>query len=223
MKIFILTLFPETLAPILNTSILGRAQKKGLVEFQLINIRNFGIGIHQVVDDRPYGGGVGMVLKADVLSRALKSIPRQKSSKVIVTSASGKVFKQELAREYAKLHELVIVCGHYEGIDQRFIDKYCDDEVSIGDFVLTGGELPALVMTDSITRLIPGVLEKAEATIDESFTEKLLEYPHYTRPELFEDMEAPGVLLSGDHAKVKQWRAEKSLQKTKKIRPDLNQ
>ncbi|OGE30605.1 tRNA (guanosine(37)-N1)-methyltransferase TrmD [Candidatus Daviesbacteria bacterium RIFCSPHIGHO2_01_FULL_44_29] len=222
MKIFILTLFPEMLAPILKTSILGRAQKKGLVDFQLINIRDFGLGARRIVDARPYGGGAGMILKADVLAAALKSIPKHKMSRVIVTSASGKVFNQQSAREYAKLSELIIVCGHYEGIDQRFIDKFCDEEVSIGDFVLTGGELPALVITDAITRLLPGVLQKTEATIDESFTAGLLEYPHYTRPEIFEDIPTPTVLLSGDHGMVKKWREEKSRQKTKKIRPDLS-
>lgn len=222
MKIFILTLFPEMLAPILKMSILGRAQKKGLVDFELINIRDFGLGTRKIVDARPYGGGAGMILKADVLAAALKSIPKYKKSRVIVTSASGKVFKQKSAREYAKLPELIIVCGHYEGIDQRFIDKFCDEEVSIGDFVLTGGELPALVITDAITRLLPGVLQKTEATIDESFTEGLLEYPHYTRPEIFEDIPTPTVLLSGDHSKVKKWREEQSRQKTKKIRPDLS-
>ncbi|MDO8573528.1 MAG: tRNA (guanosine(37)-N1)-methyltransferase TrmD [Candidatus Daviesbacteria bacterium] len=219
MKFSIITLFPEVFDPILNSSILKRAQKKRLVEFELVNLRNFGEGRHQVVDDRPYGGGAGMVLKADILSKALVSI--KKYDRVILTSASGKQYKQKMAQKLSKINHIVIVCGHYEGVDQRFIEKYVDEEISIGDYVLTGGEVPAMVIIDSVTRLIPKVLAKPEATVNESFSEKLLEHPQYTRPEEFEDSKVPEVLLSGNHGEVDKWRAEMSLKKTKKIRPDL--
>lgn len=238
MKISIITLFPEVFDPILNSSILKRAQKKGLVEFELINLRDFGEGKHQLVDDRPYGGGAGMVLRADVLAKAIsylllaisnsplaaksqKLIAKSKKPHIVLTSASGKPYKQTKAQEFSKSDHLIIVCGHYEGVDQRFIDQYVDEEISIGDYVLTGGEIPAMVLVDSITRLLPGVLEKPEAIKDESFSEGLLEYPHYTRPEEFEGKKVPKILLSGNHAKIKKWRSEKSQEKTKKLRPDL--
>lgn len=205
--------------PILNTSILGRAQKKGKVEFNFINLRDFGEGRHQVVDGRPYGGGAGMVLRADILAKALKSAGKNQA--VILTSASGTPYKQSMARDFSKLKHIVIVCGHYEGVDQRFIDKYVTREISIGDFVLTGGEVPAMIIADSIVRLIPGVLEKEDATINESFTENLLEGPQYTRPDKFEGEKVPEVLVSGHHAEVEKWRKEQGNKKTKKIRPDL--
>lgn len=229
MKITILTLFPILISNYLETSIMGRAKTKGKVEYELIDIREFGEGAHQSVDDRPFGGGAGMVLRADVLTHALKSTLDLKKTphsqktrlKIILTSASGKPFNQTKARELSTLDRLVIVCGHYEGIDQRFIDKYVDEEISIGDFVLTGGELPALTITDAIVRLIPGVLDKAEATLNESFSEGLLEHPQYTRPQEFEGLKTPDVLLSGDHKKIAAWREEASVEKTKKMRPDL--
>lgn len=219
MKFSIITLFPEVFDPILNSSILKRAQKRGFVEFELVNLRDFGKGRHQVVDDRPYGGGSGMIFKADILSKALTSI--KKYDKVILTSASGKPYRQKTAQKLSKIGHLVIVCGHYEGLDQRFIDQYVDEEASIGDYVLTGGEIPAMAIVDSVTRLISGVLEKPEATVDESFSEGLLEYPQYTRPQDFEGKKVPRVLLSGNHAEIKKWRSQKSLEKTKKVRPDL--
>ncbi len=224
MKFSIITLFPEVFEPILNSSILKRAQKKGLVEFELINLRDFGEGKHQVVDDRPYGGGAGMILKADILAKALKSITQHSTavtSYVILTSAAGKPFKQETAQKFSKFTHLIIVCGHYEGVDQRFIENYVDQEISIGDYVLTGGEIPAMVITDSITRLIPGVLEKPEATINESFSEGLLEHPQYTRPEEFEGEKVPEVLLSGNHGEIAKWRHKESVKKTQKLRPEL--
>lgn len=236
MKISIITLFPEIFSPVLNFSILARAQKKGLVEFELINLRDFGEGRHKVVDDKPYGGGVGMILKPDVLAKALKTAShltsgnsKSENSKVVLTSASGKPFNQQKARQLLKLDHLIIVCGHYEGVDQRFIDKYIDEEISIGDYVLTGGEIPAMVIVDCLVRLIPGVLEKKEATEKESFSIfhhpssiiQLLEHPHYTRPEEFEGEKVPKILLSGDHAKIEKWRKEQALKKTKKVRPDL--
>lgn len=242
MKISIITLFPEVFDPILNTSILKRAQQKGKVKFELINLRQFGEGKHQVVDDRPYGGGVGMILRADILAKAWSYIVNRKSpiGKVrrqpindrrltILMSASGTPYKQSRAKEYSKLNHLVIICGHYEGVDQRFADKYVDEEISIGDFVLTGGEIPAMAIVDSIVRLIPSVLKKEGATQEESFSNyklrttnyQFLEYPHYTRPEEFEGKKVPQVLLSGNHQKIAEWRKQKSLEKTKKVRPDL--
>ncbi len=218
MKFSIVTLFPEVFDPILNSSILKRAQKKGLVEFKLINLRDFGEGKHKLVDDSPYGGGAGMVLRADILAKA---VAEPKGSRIILTSASGEPYTQKVARELSKLKAITIVCGHYEGVDQRFIDKYVDMEISIGDFVLTGGEIPAMAVVDSITRLIPSVIEKPEAVINESFTESLLEGPQYTRPEVFYGQKVPEVLLSGNHAKISEWRKAKALEKTKKVRPDL--
>lgn len=222
MKISIITLFPEVFDPILNSSILKRAQQKGKVSFKLINLRDFGEGKHKQVDDKPYGGGAGMILKADVLAKAVKQLKiKNLKLKIVLMSASGIPFKQGRARELSKLHHLIIVCGHYEGVDQRFIENWVDEEISIGDFVLTGGEIPAMVIVDSIVRLIPGVLEKPEATLNESFTQNLLEGPQYTRPEEFEDSKVPQVLLSGNHAEIKKWRAEQSIKKTKRVRPDL--
>lgn len=222
MKISIITLFPEVFGPILNSSILKRAQQKGKVSFELINLRDFGEGRHKVVDDRPYGGGPGMVLRADILAKAVtKCRLSPKLSRIILTSASGVPYRQADVRRFSKMEHLIIICGHYEGVDQRFIDEYVDEEISIGDFVLTGGEIPAMVIVDSIVRLIPGVLEKEEATINESFTQNLLEGQQYTRPKEFKGKKVPKILLSGNHAEIKKWRKEKSLQKTKKVRPDL--
>lgn len=238
MKISIITLFPQVFEPILNSSIVSRAQKKGKVTFELINLRDFGEGKHQIVDDRPYGGGAGMVLKADILAKAVfaarssslvnsstsderTSKQETRNEKTILTSASGKPYKQQKARELSKLDHLILVCGHYEGVDQRFIESYVDEEISIGDYILTGGEIPAMVIVDSVVRLIPGVLKKEEATIIESFTENLLEGPQYTRPEEFESLKVPEILLSGNHGEIAKWRKQKSLQKTKKVRPDL--
>lgn len=222
MKISIISLFPEVFDPILNTSILKRAQQKGKVTIELINLRDFGEGKHQVVDDRPYGGGAGMILRADILAKALtKCRSSGKLSKVVLTSASGKPYKQVHAQHLSKLDHIIIVCGHYEGVDQRFIDKYVDEEISIGDYVLTGGEIPAMIIVDSIVRLIPGVLEKEEATKNESFSDGLLEHPQYTRPENFEGKKVPQILLSGNHAQIAKWRMKQSLKKTKQTRPDL--
>ncbi len=219
MQITIITLFPEVFDPILNSSILKRAQIKGKVTFKFVNLRDFGQGHHKVVDGRPYGGGAGMVLRADILAKALESVPDKPH--VILTSASGKPYKQTDARRLSKINYLVIVCGHYEGIDQRFIDKYVTEEISIGDFILTGGEISAMVIADSIVRLLPGVLKKEEATINESFTENLLEGPQYTRPGEFDGAKVPEVLLSGHHKKVSDWRRQKSLERTRQVRPDL--
>lgn len=234
MTISIITLFPEVFDPILNASILKRAQKKGLVKFELINLRDFGEGKHKLVDNRPYGGGAGMILRADILAKALHSVVSKLPTtnyklQTILASASGKPYKQNKAQQFSKLDHLIIICGHYEGVDQRFIDKYIDEEISIGDYVLTGGEIPAMVIADSIVRLIPGVLEKPEATENESFSPStinnkqytILEYPHYTRPEEFEGFKVPEILLSGNHGEIEKWRKEQAVKKTKKVRPDL--
>ncbi len=225
MTISIITLFPEVFDPILNTSILKRAQQKGKVTFEFISLRDFGEGKHQVVDDRPYGGGAGMILRADILAKALKSVTNYSRSRTlchnVLMSASGKSYKQTDAHRLSKYDHLIIICGHYEGVDQRFIDKYADEEISIGDYVLTGGEIPAMVIVDSIVRLIPGVLEKPEAVAEESFSNGLLEYPHYTRPEIFEGEKVPEVLLSGNHQQIAKWRKDQAMLKTKKLRPDL--
>ena len=234
MKITILTLFPDLFNTFLSSSILGRAAKKGLVEYETVDIRKFGKGKHQVVDSRPFGGGAGMVLRTDALTQALNSIisplpTKNYQLKTILMSASGTPFKQSKAYKLSKLQHLIIICGHYEGVDQRFIDKYVDEEISIGDYILTGGEVPAMVIIDSVVRLIPKVLGTPQALEEESFstfqlppsTLQLLEYPQYTRPEKFEGEKVPEVLLSGNHGEIKKWRLQKALEKTKKIRPDL--
>ncbi|MCL4367042.1 tRNA (guanosine(37)-N1)-methyltransferase TrmD [Patescibacteria group bacterium] len=219
MKINIVTLFPKQFMPFLETSIVGRAVKQHKVEFNLIDLRQFGEGKHQIVDDRPFGGGPGMILKADILAKAVKSLPYKPYT--LLMSASGKPYNQQLAQQFSQLPELLIIAGHYEGVDQRFVDKYVNEEISIGDYVLTGGEIPTMVIADSIVRLIPGVLKKAEATEQESFSHNLLEYPQYTRPENFEGAKVPPVLLSGHHQQIKQWQKQQSEEKTTHLRPDL--
>ena len=218
MKFDVLTLFPEMFEP-LNSSIIGRAKEKNLIEINLINIRDFSKDKHKKVDDTPYGGGAGMVMMPDVVYDAYKSI-KDESAKVIYMSQQGKKLTQKKVEELAKNKHLIILCGHYEGIDQRVIDKIVDEEISIGDYVLTGGELPAMVLIDSVSRYSDGVITK-ESTNEESFTNGLLEYPQYTRPEVFEGEKVPEVLLSGHHANIEKWRKEKSLEITAKKRPDL--
>lgn len=221
MKISILTLFPNMFKGPFDESIIRRAYEKGLVEIQLTNIRDFGIGAHQVVDDTPYGGGVGMVMKVDVVHAALKEVTKKTypKQKIILMSAQGKKFDQKMADEYSHLDHLVIISGHYEGIDTRIRD-YIDEEVSVGDFVTTGGEIPSMLIADSVTRRIPGVL-KNEATENESFQKGLLEHPQYTKPPIYEGKEVPEVLLSGNHKAINEWREQLSHEETKEKRPDL--
>ena len=218
MKFDVLTLFPEMFQA-LDQSIIGRAKEKNLIEINLINIRDFSKDKHKKVDDTPYGGGAGMVMMPDVVYDAYKSI-KDENAKVIYMSPQGKKLTQKKVEELAKNKHLIILCGHYEGIDQRVIDKIVDEEISIGDYVLTGGELPAMVLIDSVSRYAEGVITK-ESTNEESFTNGLLEYPQYTRPEVFEGEKVPEVLLSGHHANIEKWRKEKSLEITAKKRPDL--
>lgn len=218
MKFYVLTLFPEMFEP-LNSSIIGRAKEKNLIEINLINIRDFSKDKHKKVDDTPYGGGAGMVMMPDVVYDAYKSV-EDKNAKVIYMSPQGKKLTQEKVEKLAKEEHLIILCGHYEGIDQRVIDKIVDEEISIGDYVLTGGEIPAMVLIDSVSRYNSGVIAE-ESREEESFANGILEYPQYTRPEVFEGVKVPEVLLSGHHANIEKWRKEKALEITKLKRPDL--
>lgn len=219
MKFDILTLFPEMFET-LNKSIIGKAKEKQLVEINLINIRDFSKDKHKKVDDTPYGGGAGMVMMPDVVYNAYSSIKNKEEAKVIYLSPKGKVLNQKKVVELSKQKHLILLCGHYEGIDQRVLDEIVDEEISIGDYVLTGGEIPAMVLVDSVSRYIEGVL-KEESIKEESFSNNLLEYPQYTRPEIFHNIKVPEVLLSGHHENIKKWRNEQSLQITKQKRPDL--
>ncbi len=218
MKFDVLTLFPE-MFEILNQSIIGKAIEKELIDINLINIRDFSKDKHKKVDDTPYGGGAGMVMKPDVVYDAYQSI-KDRNAKVIYMSPQGKPLNQKKVEELSKENHLIILCGHYEGIDQRVLDKIVDEEISIGDYVLTGGEIPAMVLIDSVSRYVEGVL-KEDSIKEESFSNGLLEYPQYTRPEIFEGMKVPEILLSGHHENIEKWRKEKSLEMTKKKRPDI--
>lgn len=219
MRIDILTLFPEMFEP-LKTSILKRAQDNNLIEINLINFRDFAGNKHKQVDDVPFGGGDGMVLMCQPIFDAINSI-KTENSHLIYMSPKGKTLKQNMLKNYIKYEHIIILCGHYEGVDQRAIDYFNMEEISIGDYILTGGELPSMVFVDSIARLIPNVLHNEHSSVDESFSNNLLEYPQYTRPAKFMDMEVPSVLLSGNHKEIEKYRREKSLEITKKNRPDL--
>lgn len=234
-----LTLFPEVFPAVLGSSLLGKAQKKSLVSYHLTQIRDFAQDKHHSVDDSPYGGGEGMLMKPEVLYAAWRSVvpevtkpslevsvdstlsQQQPQVKTILLSPQGKVFSQALARELADCSKLVLICGHYEGVDQRFIDLCVDHEISIGDYVLTGGELPALVLADTITRLIPGVVGNERSISQDSLENGLLKYPQYTRPREFLGLSVPDVLLSGDHGAVQEWRDQQVINCTKAKRPDL--
>lgn len=218
MRIDILTLFPEMFAP-LKESIIKRAVEEGKIEINVVNIRDFSNPPHFKCDDEPFGGGAGMVMMCEPLFRAIESV-KNENSKIVYMSPRGKVFNQTMAKEMSNIEHLIMICGHYEGIDQRVIDYFNIEELSIGDYVLTGGELPAMVVADSIIRLIPGVIRE-ESTLDESFSDNLLEYNQYTRPAVFRDMAVPEVLLSGHHKNIEIWRKEESIKITKKNRPDL--
>ncbi len=219
MKFTILSLFPEILEGFFNTSIMSRAVKNELIEYEFIDIRNYAFDKHRTCDDTPYGGGAGMVMKAEPLANALDSVDA-KNLRTIYMSPSGRKLNQSLSLELSKEENIVIICGRYEGIDQRIIDFYVDDEISIGDYVISSGEVASLVLVDSIYRLCDSVITR-ESLEEESFQNSLLEYPHYTRPEEFKGLKVPDILLSGHHAKIKNWRLKKQLEKTSVNRPDL--
>jgi tRNA (guanine37-N1)-methyltransferase len=220
MRIDILTLFPGMFRGPFAESIVNRAQDRGVVSIELTDIRGFATDRHRTVDDTPYGGGPGMVMKAPVVADAIEAV-RSDISRVILLSPQGRVLTQAVALELSRLPHLVLVCGHYEGVDERVRQLLVDDEISIGDYVLTGGELPAMVLVDSVVRLIPGALGDDTSSTDESHSEGLLEYPHYTRPPDFRGLDVPPVLLSGNHAHITQWRRYQSLLTTQARRPDL--
>ncbi|MDR1396289.1 MAG: tRNA (guanosine(37)-N1)-methyltransferase TrmD [Desulfarculales bacterium] len=217
----LLSLIPEELEPYLNASVLGRARAAGLITVRLRNIRDFASDRHHVVDDLPYGGGDGMVMMAGPVVAALESLPPHPAAPVIILNPKGRVFNQDLARELALLPRLILVCGRYEGIDQRVSDLKADMEISLGDFILTGGELAALSVIDAVSRLLPGVLGGENSAAEDSFSSGLLEYPHYTRPAEFRGLKVPDILLSGHHANIARWRRRESLRLTEKRRPDL--
>lgn len=224
MRIYILTLFPEFFQSPLDVSILKRAQEKKLVKFDLVNIRDFSRDKHKKVDDYPYGGGCGMVMKPEPIFEAVEAVQKELTSnpRIILLTPQGRTFNHDFALELSQERELVFICGHYEGIDER-VRSLVTDEVSIGDFVLTGGEIPALAIVDATVRLIPGVLGSSHSPLDESFCEGLLEYPQYTRPEVYRGMKVPDVLLSGNHQEIARFRRRQALIRTFEKRPDLLQ
>ena len=223
MRFHVLTLFPKMITDGLNTSITGRAIEKGVLSVEAIDIRDFSHDKHMKVDDYPYGGGAGMVMQAPPVCEAYQSIADKIGTRprVVYMTPQGTTFNQKMAEDFSKEEDLVILCGHYEGIDERALEKIVTDYVSIGDYVLTGGELPAMVVIDTVSRLVPGVLNNEESARTESFSDGLLEYPQYTRPVEYDGMRVPDVLLSGHHGNIEKWRHEKSLERTKKFRPDL--
>ena len=223
MNYHVLTLFPEMIENGMNTSITGRAITKGLLSLEAINIRDFAFNKHQKVDDYPYGGGAGMLMQAEPVYLSYESIAERigRKPRVIFLTPQGKTFNQDMAKEFALEEDLVFLCGHYEGIDERVLEEIVTDYVSIGDYVLTGGELPAMVMVDTISRLVPGVLHNDVSAEFESFQDNLLEYPQYSRPEMWHDKKVPEVLMSGHHANIEKWRREQSVIRTARNRPDL--
>lgn len=224
MLINIISIFPGVFESVFSESIIKRAQEKGLIEIKIYNLRDFSDDKHRRVDDYPYGGGAGMVMKPDPFFKAVRDIQKKcpEKGKIILMSPQGELFTQKKAEELSREKNLIILCGHYEGVDERVKEYLADEEISIGDYILTGGELPAMVMVDAIVRLIPGVLNVSSLG-EESFADGLLEYPQYTRPREYEGMCVPEILLSGDHEKIKQWRYEQALKRTLKRRPDLLQ
>lgn len=223
MDFYIMTLFPDMVTEGLNTSIIGRAASKDLLHIEAVNIRDYAFNKHNSVDDYPYGGGAGMLMQAEPVYQCYKALEEriQKKPRVVYLSPQGRTFCQSMAEEFAKEEELVLLCGHYEGIDERVLEEIVTDYVSVGDYVLTGGELPAMIMVDAIARLVPGVLHNDVSAEFESFQDNLLEYPQYSRPEVWHEKRVPEVLLSGHHANVERWRREQSVIRTAKNRPDL--
>ncbi|MBN1833181.1 MAG: tRNA (guanosine(37)-N1)-methyltransferase TrmD [Deltaproteobacteria bacterium] len=222
MRYDILTLFPELFHPFLQTGVLGRGVEKGLVDVRLINIRDYARGAHKVTDDRPYGGGSGMIMKPGPIARALESVERvERRSRVILLTPQGRPFEQSMAWELSETGQLILVCGRYEGVDERIRSDQIDMEVSVGDYILSNGELGGLVLLDAVSRLIPGVLGGECSNKEDSFEDGLLEYPQYTRPRIFRGRSVPPVLLSGDHEKIRLWRRRESLKRTLEKRPEL--
>ena len=223
MQFYIMTLFPEMVMGGLKTSIIGRAIKNELLSIEAINIRDYAFNKHNSVDDYPYGGGAGMLMQAEPVYQCYKALEDRigKRPRVVYLSPQGQTFNQKMAEEFAEEEELVFLCGHYEGIDERVLEEIVTDYVSIGDYVLTGGELPSMIMVDAISRLVPGVLHNDVSAEFESFQDNLLEYPQYSRPETWHDKKVPEVLMSGHHANIEKWRREQSVIRTAKNRPDL--
>ena len=223
MNYHVLTLFPEMVEQGLHTSIIGRAMEQGLLSLSCVNIRDYAGNKHMKVDDYPYGGGAGMVMQAEPVYASYQAVKEKigYAPRVIYLTPQGGVFNQKMAQELAQEEDLVFLCGHYEGIDERVLEEIVTDYVSIGDYVLTGGELPAMVMIDTISRLVPGVLSNEESAMTDSFSDNLLEYPQYSRPAVWRGKEVPEVLLSGHHANIEKWRQEQSLKRTSERRPDL--
>lgn len=219
MRIDILTLFPEMFTP-LKTSILGRAEKAGKIEINIVDIRDYTLDKHKKCDDTPFGGGAGMVMTAQPIASAIEAVDPEHNSKRIYLSPKGRTFNQKIAVEYAKKERILLLCGHYEGVDQRVIDLFIDEEISIGDYVLTGGEIPAMAITDAICRYVDGVIN-GQSLEQESFSGDFLEYPHYTKPQEFMGLKVPEVLISGNHALIEKWRKDQSEKLTKERRPEL--
>lgn len=219
MRIDILTLFPEMFSA-MQESILGRAQKDGKIQINVVNLRDYTEDKHLKCDDYPFGGGAGMVMMPQPIGSAIESLDPEHKARRIYTSPKGETFRQQKVFELLNYDWLILLCGHYEGVDQRAIDLYIDEEISIGDYVLTGGELPAMVIADCVSRYVDGVISPS-SLVDESFSENMLEYPHYTRPQEYKGLKVPDVLRSGDHAKIDAWRRERAVELTKKRRPDL--
>ncbi len=220
MKIDVLTLFPEMLNA-LNSSLTGKAREKGLYELNCHDIREYSLDKHKKCDDAPFGGGAGMVMMPQPIHDCIAAVDPDHTAKRIFMSPRGKVLNQQIVKELSRESHLLFLCGHYEGVDQRVLDMDIDMEISIGDYILSGGEIPAMVVIDSVLRYVPDVLGNSESTVDESFSQPLLEYPQYTRPQEFCGMSVPDVLVSGDHAKIDKWRRERALEITRNIRPDL--
>jgi len=222
MRIDVLTLFPEIFESPLNASLLRKAQERGAVHFAIYNLRDYAVDRHRTTDDSPFGGGAGMVLKPEPIVRALEAVQSQgERGKVILLCPQGRRLSQEIVQELSSESRLILLCGHYEGVDERIRLHYADDEISIGDYILTGGELPALVLLDAVVRLLPGALGNPGSTRDESFCGGGLDYPQYTRPQEFEGRRVPDVLLSGDHREIARWRRKEALRRTRDRRPDL--
>jgi len=221
MRIDVITIFPEIFDGFINTSIIGRAQKKGYINLKIHNLRDYATNKHKTVDDKPFGGGPGMVLKPEPIYNAIKKFLKKKSEKeIIFLSPQGELFTQEMAKKLSSKKHLIFLCGRYEGVDERIM-KFVDREISIGDYVLTGGEIPAMVVIDAVARLIPGVVKEKDSVICDSFFDGLLDYPHYTRPRIFRKMKVPEVLLSGNHSEIRKWRLKQSLKNTLLKRKDL--